>query len=188
MAQTTRRVNSRSERYQNNRQLRYTLEDGNAVRVPEWTVPEEIPGQAEKRPQKKQQKPKKKPAVRKKSRRRTAGAGTAARRARRAGIGYVAFLSVVCIVTVFFCIQFLQLKAQLTTQSVQIAALESNLSQLQADNDAYYKKAMASVSMDEVREAAIDRLGMHYPSESQIRYYSTDENSYVRQYRDVDVP
>lgn len=183
MAQAARRVNSRSDLYKN-RQMRYNYEDGNAVRKPEWEYPEEwqAPGRQRKTGQRKNA-----GKTRQNQRPQTRNRASARSRVRaqRVSAGYVVFLGIVCIVTVFFCIQFLQLKSQLTTQSVKIAVMESNLSQMKADNDAYYKKAMASVTMDEVRDAAINRLDMHYPSESQIRYYSTDENSYVRQYTNV---
>ena len=187
MAQTTRRVNSRSDLNRNSRQLRYTWEDGNAVRQPEWIPPGRSGTETDrKRQTPKQRQPQRQTGRKRKAQTRTgAGRRTRTRAGQRLGAGYVLFLSAVCAVTVLFCIYYLQLKSQITTQSAKIVVLESNLSRLQADNDAYYKKAMASVSMDEVRETAIDRLGMHYPSQSQIRYYSTDDNSYVRQYRNV---
>ena len=64
-------------------------------------------------------------------------------------------------------------------------AAESKLSKLKADNDAYYNTVMASVSMDTVKEAALNRLGLKYQDESQVRYYDTKGNSYVRQYAEV---
>ena len=36
------------------------------------------------------------------------------------------------------------------------------------------------------RKKAIGELGMKYPSEDQIQTYTTEGNSYVRQYQDVD--
>ena len=53
------------------------------------------------------------------------------------------------------------------------------------DNDAYYKQAMASVTMEDVKDTALNKLGMHYASESQIRYYDSSNESYVRQYESV---
>ena len=44
---------------------------------------------------------------------------------------------------------------------------------------------MASVDLEAIREAAMDRLGMKYAEESQIQYYDTDGSSYVRQYQEV---
>ena len=50
---------------------------------------------------------------------------------------------------------------------------------------AYEKQTEASVDLEAIRKTALNRLGMHYATESQIRYYSAEENSYVRQYGTV---
>lgn len=189
MAREIRRVNSRS--YQ--RTLRYTAEDGNAVRVPEWREPEKH-GNRRSNPKKKTPRDPKKNGGNKNKKKKQEKFVTphvrrslAANRERetRIGVQYVAFLSVVCIITLFLCIHYLQLRSRVTTQSVKIATLESELTSLTQDNDAYYKDVLTSVTIDDVREAALGRLGMHYPSEEEIRYYSTQDGSYVRQYQDV---
>lgn len=185
MAKELRRVSSRSYK----RQMRYTVEDGNAVRAPEWEPePERAPKKRSGR-QRKSSKGTGRRKQRKQVNRHSAEVREQIRanreRETRFGVGYVAFLSVVCIITVLLCINFLQLRSRVTTQSVKIASMESNLSSLKQDNDAYYKDVLASVTIDDVREAALNRLGMHYPSEDEIRYYSTDDGSYVRQYQDV---
>ena len=73
----------------------------------------------------------------------------------------------------------------MTTQNETVMSLESKLSKLKADNDAYYNTVMASVNMDKVKEAALNRLGLQYADESQVRYYNIDQEGYVRQYSDV---
>jgi hypothetical protein len=189
MAREIRRVNSRS--YQ--RTLRYTAEDGNAVRVPEWREPEKHGNRRGNPKQKTPRDPKKNGGNKNKKKKQEkfvtphVRRSLAANRERetRIGVQYVAFLSVVCIITLFLCIHYLQLRSRVTTQSVKIATLESELTSLTQDNDAYYKDVLTSVTIDDVREAALGRLGMHYPSEEEIRYYSTQDGSYVRQYQDV---
>ncbi len=160
-----RRVNSnrRSEQYN---KLRETYEDGNAVRVPDYEVEEEKAREAE-------------PRVSEHIRRNR-------ERSTSMGPGYVFFLTLVCAVAVFFCIHYLQLRSEYTTQMETIASMENTLSKLEADNDAYYKEAMASVTIEDVRDTALNKLGMHYASESQIEYYDSDNESYVRQYESVD--
>jgi cell division protein FtsL len=193
MAREIRRVNSRSY----TRQMRHTVEDGNAVREPEWNperkhsrkqTPNKKSTPKKQDVQKKQNSRRKKsPAVQKKVRNRATQRRLDANRARetRFGVGYVAFLCVACIISVLLCINYLHLRSRITTQTVKIASMESNLSSLKQDNDAYYKEVIASVTIDDVRDAALNRLGMHYPSEDEIRYYSTQDGSYVRQYQDV---
>ncbi len=158
-----RRVNSTAVKKRYYRMETY--EDGSALRQVAVPLPEEPPRPARK--------------VSTQTRRNRA-------RAQSMSVGYVIFLTAICVLTMFMCIHFLQLKARLTTQSEHIAVLESNLSQIKADNDAYYKHALASVTLDEVRETALNTLGMHTAGQSQIRYYSADDTgSFVRQYQEV---
>ena len=66
-----------------------------------------------------------------------------------------------------------------------LPAKEKELSDLKADNDAYYNTTVASEDLEAVKEAAQNRLGMKYADESQVIYFDDSENSYVRQYQDV---
>ena len=100
-------------------------------------------------------------------------------------IGFVIAITLASILTVLLCIHYLQLRSQVIHQSETIAAMESSLSRLKADNDAYENKALASVNMEDVKETALKKLGMHYATESQIRYYNADDESYVRQYENL---
>lgn len=99
--------------------------------------------------------------------------------------GYVLFLGLICLATLFMCVSYLRGKAQLTNQMTELATMESQLSKLKADNDAYYNSTLASVDMEEIKNEAINRLGLHYAAESQIVYYDASGSSYVRQYQDV---
>jgi cell division protein FtsL len=108
-------------------------------------------------------------------------------RARAAGINkaFVVFLAAVTAVIVAVCVQFLRLKSDITTSMKQVASLESELSQLKEENDAYYSQVTSSVDVSEIRKIAIGRLGMKYPSEDQTETYQTARSSYVRQYQDI---
>ncbi len=66
-----------------------------------------------------------------------------------------------------------------------VAALESELTQLKEENDAYYSQVMTSVDLNSIKKIAIGELGMKYPSEDQVITYKTQRSSYVRQYQDV---
>ncbi len=99
--------------------------------------------------------------------------------------GYVFFLALICVFTMTLCVRYLQVKAELTRQNETIAAKESQLNKLKADNDAYYAQVLASVTLEDVKAAALNRLGLHYATESQIQYYNAAENSYVRQYQNL---
>ena len=110
------------------------------------------------------------------------------RKKRRSGAlsaGYVLVLTAVCVVTLLLCVHYLQLRSQIIHQNETIEAMERALNQLKAENDAYADRAQASLDMEAVKDKALNELGLHYASESQIRYYNADDESYVRQYEDV---
>ena len=112
---------------------------------------------------------------------------TAGQRARNAQITprFLMGTVVLCAAMVAFVVGFLCLKEKIIEQNRHIASLENQINDLKSDNDAYYNKVMASVDLEAIREAAMDRLGMKYAEESQIQYYDTDGSSYVRQYQEV---
>lgn len=112
---------------------------------------------------------------------------TAGQRARNAQITprFLIGTVVLCAAMVAFVVGFLCLKEKIIEQNRHIASLENQINDLKSDNDAYYNKVMASVDLEAIREAAMNRLGMKYAEESQIQYYDTDGSSYVRQYQEV---
>lgn len=99
--------------------------------------------------------------------------------------GFVVFLALICAATLFACVHFLQMKAEITGKVKTVATLESELNQLKADNDAYYSQVTSSEDLNAIKAKAIHKLGMKYPSEDQIKTYETERSSYVRQYQDV---
>ncbi len=141
------------------------MENGNAARVLD------IPGQETE--------------GKKRRKKRTHAAAGKGIMARSFGRGFALFLSVVCVAMLALCVVYLQKKATLTTQYESIAVLESRYNELKNDNDARYNQVVDSVSLEKIKDAALNRLGMHYATSDQIMYYDLDENSYVRQYKDV---
>ena len=101
------------------------------------------------------------------------------------GRGFVTFLAVVSVAVLFCCVNYLQLKAELTGRIKSVAGLESEWAQLKEENDAYESQVTSEVDLDQIRETAIGRLGMNYPTDSQKKTYSVPSSSYVRQYQDV---
>lgn len=99
--------------------------------------------------------------------------------------GFVVFLAVVSAAILFCCIHYIQLKSQITASMKNVASLESELSELKEDNDAYYSEVVSNVDLTRIKKIAITRLEMKYPSDDQIMTYTTAPSSYVRQYQDV---
>lgn len=160
MDMSARRVNSRSDYH-----MREIYIDGNTVRKPAETV-----------------RPKREKEVRRVSRQ----AAENRTKALQMGKGYVMFLSLVSVATLFVCVHFIQLRSTVTSQLKEVASLQTELNQLTAENDAFYDSTVSNIDLDHVRDVAINELGMSYADEDQIIWYSSNTaNSYVRQYQDV---
>ncbi|MDO4336982.1 MAG: hypothetical protein Q4C91_02730 [Eubacteriales bacterium] len=99
--------------------------------------------------------------------------------------GFVVFLAVVCAAVLYFSINFLQVRTEISASMKKAAALETELTQLREDNDAYYSQVVSNVDLNEIKKIAIGRLGMKYPSDDQVKTYQTSRSSYVRQYQDI---
>lgn len=113
----------------------------------------------------------------------------AARRNRQRAMGmsrsYVAFLTVCVLVVSLSAVTLVTLQSQVTTRMNRIAALQSKLGDLRADNDAKYKRITTSVDLNHVKEVAIHELGMNYPTEDQIVYYTVETQNFMDQYSDI---
>ena len=87
--------------------------------------------------------------------------------------------------TLFLCVNYLKLQSQNTIFRNQTASLESQLADLKQQNDAAYENALTSVDLDTIRDIAINKLGMVYAGEEQVKTYDDKSSDYVRQYEDV---
>lgn len=101
------------------------------------------------------------------------------------GRGQVVFLTVCALISAAAAAGYIQIQAQVSSSMRQIAALESKVTDLKADNDAKYKSITTSVDLDYVKEVAINELGMKYAAEDQVVYYSIDKNNFMDQYQDI---
>jgi cell division protein FtsL len=143
----------------------YVYVDGTAVRKLQ-TAPEE-------RKQKQQ-----KPSVSQETQRNR-------ERALSMNVGYVTFLTVAAVISVFMCVNFLQLQAKGTKLQKEVTALETQLSAAILENDSDYNRIMTSVDMEHVKDVAMNELGMSYAKKSQIVTYEMEDNDYVRQYSEI---
>lgn len=99
--------------------------------------------------------------------------------------GFVAFLSVCAVVVTLSAVMYVKMQAQLTNRMNSVANLEGQLNDLRADNDARYKSITTSVDFNHIKDVAINQLGMSYPKEDQVVYYSIDNNNFMDQYSDI---
>ena len=105
--------------------------------------------------------------------------------AKSMGRGFVVFLAVVSVAVLFCCVNYLQLKSELTGKIKTVASLETELSQIKEDNNAYESQVTSDVDLNTIKKLAIGRLGMNYPKDDQKKTYTMPSNSYVRQYQEV---
>ncbi len=98
---------------------------------------------------------------------------------------YVAFLTLCVGVIAFAAVSLVQIQSQVTQRMEHIAALESQITDLKADNDARYKEIVTSVDLDYIKDVAVNELGMQYATEDQIIYYSVANDNFMDQYSDI---
>lgn len=99
--------------------------------------------------------------------------------------GYVVFLTFAAIITCLTAIFYIKLQSDVTIHLNNIAALETSVNQLKLDNDATDKRLETAMQMDEVKEKAMDELGMTYPTQDQIVYYQIDGADFMSQYSEI---
>ena len=88
--------------------------------------------------------------------------------------GYVMFLTAGVLVIAMAAVSFVNLQSQITSHMRNIANL-----------DARYKRVTTSVDLNHVKDVAINKLGMDYPKEDQVVYYTIENSNYMDQYSDI---
>lgn len=98
---------------------------------------------------------------------------------------YVVFLSIAAILMLVVCVNYVQLRAELTNRSKNITALQEELANLNEANTTKYNAVMDSVNLEEVREKAMNDLGMVYANENQVEEYDNPDGDYIKQYEQI---
>lgn len=99
--------------------------------------------------------------------------------------GFAVFLGFSVLVTLAACVFMISMQAKVTNQGNDISRLQAEIETLIDDNNAYEQRVNSSVNLDQIRETAINQLGMVYPTEGQVVYYEQTEADYVRQYQAI---
>ena len=189
MAKTTRTETARRSR-NNARVNRGMYVEGNTVRrlaeVPERTRQPQRPYPGKQQPNRNRRVQAQPAPVPKQKHQLSKEAQKNRQKATAMNWGFVAFLAVVCVAILFCSVKYLRYKSEITAKMSTVASLEEELADLKEDNDAYYSQVTSNVDLNKIKQIALGRLGMKYPSDDQTVTYSTSGNSYVRQYQDVD--
>lgn len=98
---------------------------------------------------------------------------------------FAVFLAFSVVATLGACTLMLSMQAKVTGQSDSITMLQSEIEVLTDNNNAYEARINSSVNLEQIRDIAINQLGMVYPVEGQVVYYNLTEADYVRQFQDI---
>lgn len=151
----------------------YTYEDGNTVRQLE-AVPEH---EDERRRRQEERR------ISEQKRRRRRAARRNRERALKMSARYVVFLSACVTAIAVTSVAYVNLQSDLIIRQRAIERLEGEISTLELENDAAYKRITASIDLKAIKKQA-RKLGMKYPSEDQIVHYTIENADYMTQYTD----
>ena len=101
-------------------------------------------------------------------------------KARHMSAGYVMFLAVALCAAAYILVNYIQLQAQLTNLTKNVANKKSELNVLTLSNDEEYNRIISSIDLEEIKRIAIGELGMIYAQEGQIIEYENESNDYMR--------
>lgn len=98
---------------------------------------------------------------------------------------YVVFLTLSLLLVGGSSVVYIQLQTNITGHLNTISALESDIAALRSNNDALEKRIETSVDLKNVKDRALNELGMVYASPEQIVHYTIDKEDYMNQYEDI---
>lgn len=106
-------------------------------------------------------------------------------RALRANRRYVLFLTMGIVIFGVFAGVYINIQSDITVKMKTISRLESQITDLKAENDEAYKRINTAIDLESVKDRAINELGMFYATEQQIVYYTVENDDYMNQYIDI---
>ena len=89
------------------------------------------------------------------------------------------------VVTLYTCLGYLKVQADIVVVNKHIKTLEAELSDLEVRNASAYNAVVESVDFDEVYRVAVTELGMVFPNKSTVLKYDASAEGYVRQFADI---
>ena len=107
-----------------------------------------------------------------------------ANRAIREDRGRLIRLVIVMVTALVICTIFLKLNFQVQQQTYRVAVLQKEIDALRLANEDAQKRIEDTKNLYEVRAKAIS-LGMGYPKEGNVVYYSVDDTDYMFQTEDI---
>lgn len=106
-------------------------------------------------------------------------------RARNINPAYAVFLVAATFCAVFLCVMYLRLQSDVVNHSENITALQEQLADLTEANNTAYNAAVDSVNLEDVRNKAMNEMGMVYESQGTVIEYESPASGYVKQYDSI---
>ena len=89
------------------------------------------------------------------------------------------------VVFALFAGAYIKIQSDITARMKIISRLESQISDLRAENDEAYKRISTAIDLEAVKDTAINELGMFYATSDQIVYFTVENDDYMNQYSDI---
>ncbi|MCR5144049.1 MAG: hypothetical protein K6B67_01920 [Lachnospiraceae bacterium] len=96
----------------------------------------------------------------------------------------VSAASMVAVICLFF-VSYINVSNNVTNHMSEAAELETQVTELKADNNALEGRIASSTNLGMVKNSAINDLGMVYANTDQIVYYSMDNKDSMSQYNSI---
>ncbi len=100
-------------------------------------------------------------------------------------LGYAVFMLVLLGLMMIALVGYITLQSDITKAISRISSLEYQLAEKKSTNDENYNEIMNSIDLDEIRDYAINVLGMQYATDDQVITYSSGTEEYVHQVSEV---
>lgn len=98
---------------------------------------------------------------------------------------YAVFLVAAAVCAVFLCVMYLRLQSEVVNHSENLTTLQEQLADLTEANNTAYSAAEDSVNLEEVRNKAMNEMGMVYESQGTVIEYESPASGYVKQYDSI---
>ncbi len=109
--------------------------------------------------------------------------GIQTKNGRAVDLFFAAVLAIAIMVTLYICINYLQIRSDIVKLEKQISSIEQNISTVEKENNALERAVNSeSYDLDYVYNIAVGVLGMVYPNNNEVLYYQNDGSSYYRDY------
>lgn len=106
-------------------------------------------------------------------------------RAKKMGPGFVMFLAIAVAMVCLMLIGYLDMRADLVISTKRVAALEQELNNMRLANDEELERIESSINLEEIKQIAVEELGMTYAKSGQVVTISDEGSDYVRQLQEL---